>query len=563
MGFTVFISYSRRDDDFITRLLPDLLAHNVDVWLDHIRLKPGTEDWEKAIREGIRSSQAVVLIASPDSRQSPYVRDELDIAKNYQIPVFPLWAAGHEWIESIPLGWGRHQYSDARGLRYEEGLQHLLSVLGTDPRTHYEGVREEQRQPALPVPAEQVEAAFAEQDWQAVIDKTDFLIRRAPAAVPSAVYRMYGRALLEIGEPKHAGEALDRALALDPAHVPTLQLAAQARLRLGQESEAAQMLREALAVANDPAERMELLQESAGVLAKLGQWAELLRRADEALRLVPDDPTWVETYTRALTHVSPERFPARLADLGFGARKIGGVEVIVPPVVSVPAGEFTMGSDAKQDKDSDDDEKPQHSVTQQAFQIGKYPVTVAEYACFTRSGHREPTNWQSQLAKPDHPVVNVTWGDAVAYTAWLASRTAQSWRLPSEAQWEKAARWDPAARRARRYPWGDTFDKARANVKESGKETTTPVGTYPNGASPCGSQDMVGNVWEWTSTVFRPYPYSHTDGREDPDATQNRVLRGGSWDTYARNVRAAYRHHKVPVHSDNNIGLRLVLVPRT
>jgi formylglycine-generating enzyme required for sulfatase activity len=245
--------------------------------------------------------------------------------------------------------------------------------------------------------------------------------------------------------------------------------------------------------------------------------------------------------------IPPDRFPPRLAQLGYQGRVLNDIEVILPPLCSVPAGAFLMGSDPSQDKETQDNEKPQHWVALPDFQIARYPVTVAEYGCFVRTGHAEPKSqynpltWQQQRERPDHPVVNVSWKDVVAYATWLATQTGQPWRLPSEAEWEKAARWDPATRTSRIYPWGDNFDTSRANTRESGKKTTTPVGTYPSGASPCGAQDMAGNVWEWTSSHYKPYPYNASDGRETLTSTENRVLRGGSCVSIPRNSRAAYR----------------------
>jgi formylglycine-generating enzyme required for sulfatase activity len=209
-----------------------------------------------------------------------------------------------------------------------------------------------------------------------------------------------------------------------------------------------------------------------------------------------------------------------------------------------------MGSDPQRDykvvraKGPLDDELPQHSVTLPAYEIARYPVTVAEYACFVRSGHPAPMAWQTQVSKLDHPVVRMSWHDAVAYTAWLSERTGERWRLPTEAEWEKAARGTDG----RIYPWGDTFDSARCNTYESGIRATSPVGSYPSGASPYGVQDMAGNVSDWTGSLKLPYPYTPSGEREDPNSPDVRVARGGSWVGGAGLARSAYRgNNMVPV----------------
>ncbi len=178
------------------------------------------------------------------------------------------------------------------------------------------------------------------------------------------------------------------------------------------------------------------------------------------------------------------------------------------------------------------------------------------------------TDWQRQLGKLDHPVVCVSWHDAVAYAAWLAQVTGQAWRLLTEAEWEKAARWDPVTRHSRIYPWGDAFDQSRCNTSGRVKGGTTPVGTYPTGASPCGAQDMAGNVEEWTSSVFKPYPYDSGDGREALDAPEGRVLRGGTFGELYRPaglpefVRAARRPYLYPDLFADWAGFRVARAPR-
>jgi len=273
--------------------------------------------------------------------------------------------------------------------------------------------------------------------------------------------------------------------------------------------------------------------------------------------------------------IPPSRFPERLAQLGYQASVVDGIEAILPPLCAVPAGQFLMGSDPAHDKQALKAEQPQHPVMLPAYRIARHPVTVAEYACFVRTGHAEPRGtyilhilltWQQQCAQPDHPVVGVSWHDAAAYAAWLATLTGQPWRLPSEAEWEKAARWDPQTATARLYPWGDGFDKSRTNTRAALRATstpTTPIGSYPGGASPCGAQDMAGNVWEWTSSLFQRYPYHPGDGRERPDSAEPRVQRGGAYYSRAREARAAYRNWFLPHRAHDSGGFRLARAPRS
>jgi formylglycine-generating enzyme required for sulfatase activity len=164
--------------------------------------------------------------------------------------------------------------------------------------------------------------------------------------------------------------------------------------------------------------------------------------------------------------------------------------------------------------------------------------------------------------------------DAVAYVQWLEAREAAEakgkkrewhWRLPTEAQWEKAARGTDG----RIYPWGDAFDVIRCDTAESGNLATMPVGTYPTGASPRGALDMAGNVWEWTRSLYRRYHYRAGDGREpDMDVPMPPalggpfyVLRGGSWKSSWTQARAAYRDQRMPDIVCDDVGFRLVIAP--
>jgi formylglycine-generating enzyme required for sulfatase activity len=236
-----------------------------------------------------------------------------------------------------------------------------------------------------------------------------------------------------------------------------------------------------------------------------------------------------------------------------------------PEMILIPAGEFLMGSDPSLDQfvyeNDPDDEQPQHTLYLPDYYLAKTPVTNAQYAVFVQAtGHHQPKHWAGDRlprGKEDHPVVNVSWHDAMAYCDWLTEVTGKSYCLPSEAEWEKGARGSDG----RIYPWGNQWDAERCNSLEGRKSDTTPVWAYPQGASPYGLLDMAGNVWEWTRSAYRDYPYDPEDGRERLEVEANRVLRGGmfvligNWD-----LRCAARNRRNPSDLLWGIGFRVVVV---
>jgi formylglycine-generating enzyme required for sulfatase activity len=256
------------------------------------------------------------------------------------------------------------------------------------------------------------------------------------------------------------------------------------------------------------------------------------------------------------------------------------------PMVWVPPGPFLMGSDKGRDPQAFDDELPQHELTLPGYWIGRHPVTVAQFRAFVEaSGHR-PADPGSLEGPDDHPVVEVTWYDALAFCRWLGEMAGMQVTLPSEAEWEKAARggkqipnsksqsprWAENPAPARIYPWGDEPpDEGRCNFGNRVGETT-PVGRYsPQGDSPYGCADMAGNVWEWTRSLWGKdwqkldfgYPYDPGDGREDLEAGQGvlRVVRGGAFSDGARGVRCACRNRVSPYLRSRLSGFRLVASP--
>lgn len=240
--------------------------------------------------------------------------------------------------------------------------------------------------------------------------------------------------------------------------------------------------------------------------------------------------------------------------------------------VEIPAGPFVMGSDPAIDVLAFDNERwdarrAQGRVDLPAFYIGRYEVTVAQFRAFVEA----TGSWvdaRALRAPPDHPVVFVSWPDTLAYCRWLETtlrewpRTPEElsrmlhagWRigLPSEAQWEKAAR----GADGRIYPWGNEARPDRANYRAT---RTTSVGSFDCAECPFGLSDMSGNVWELTRSLYQPYPYDPSDDREDLEADALWVMRGGHFGDPERNIRAALRGGVDPGARRPFIGFRAVI----
>jgi formylglycine-generating enzyme required for sulfatase activity/energy-coupling factor transporter ATP-binding protein EcfA2 len=220
--------------------------------------------------------------------------------------------------------------------------------------------------------------------------------------------------------------------------------------------------------------------------------------------------------------------------------------------VTIPAGVFLMGSE-EGDPEAYEDEVPQHPVQLAAYQIGRYEITNRQYWQCVRAGICvSPKNDRYILGVyQDHPVTDVSWNDAVNFCRWIGGR------LPSEAEWEKAARGTDG----RRYPWGNhPPDCSLANITDDNGNAcigdTAPVDSNPDGVSPYGVYNLAGNVWEWTQSLYLDYPYEALDGRESFEALGDRVLRGGAWYGSRRSVRSADRYGVAPDYWNLILGFR-------
>lgn len=276
-----------------------------------------------------------------------------------------------------------------------------------------------------------------------------------------------------------------------------------------------------------------------------------------------------EAESRAASIELPRELPGFRADAWFlpDEELLGFVEI--------PAGPFVMGSDPAEDPLAFDIERwspaaPQATLDLPAFYIQRYEVTGAQYAAFVRASGYRVADENALKGGPHFPVTSVSWTDALAYARWLHTALASSsstpepiarllregWTvtLPTEAQWEKAARGTDG----RIYPWGDAPKAERANYQGPGP---TRVGAFDCPECAYGLADMSGNVWEWTRSPYQPYPYDEGDDDEGLDAEALWVMRGGSFSDGPQNVRAAVRGGADPGARRPFIGFRVVLSP--
>ena len=235
------------------------------------------------------------------------------------------------------------------------------------------------------------------------------------------------------------------------------------------------------------------------------------------------------------------------------------------PMVLIPAGEFLMGTPLS-NRDGGRDEYPQRRLYLDAFYLDVYEVTNGRYLEFTKAtGHRAPehprnkqlTLWKGSTVPDvfkDHPVVNVDWQDAAAYCAWAGKR------LPTEAQWERAAR----GPHGHRFPWGDAEPtRVLANYLNQWRNGAglEPVGSHPQGASAEGVQDLEGNVWEWVADWYDAHYYENGPTRDPqgPPTGTRRVIRGSGWESEAPLLRSAHRLSSEPQNRNHTLGFRCAM----
>ena len=325
-------------------------------------------------------------------------------------------------------------------------------------------------------------------------------------------------------------------------------------------------------------------------------------KALDALESLPDEDTFAFGLVLSHEHQHDETMlqalNLRVGEplLQPGTPPPAGRPGVAGTSVLVPSGPFVLGVDAATEPYSLDNERPAHVVDVPAFRIGRVPVTNAEWQAFVEDGGYHDPRWWSDRGwehrrqagleaphfwngdgtrtrfgrvediPPDEPVQHVTYLEAEAYAAWAGAR------LPTEIEWEKACGWDPRAQQRRRFPWGDASPTSEFANLGGDALRPAPVGAYPDGASAYGVEQMLGDVWEWTSSPLRPWPgftpmiyqrYSEPffevegSSRERASTGPYRVLRGGSWAVAREILRPSFRNWDHPIRRQIFSGVRL------
>jgi formylglycine-generating enzyme required for sulfatase activity len=519
----VFMSYSRRDDAVMRRIVTFLRQQGIKVWVDNEKLIPGTPIWEEEIEKAIKSAPAIVVVLSPDSKDSEWVRREISLADQYRKRVFPVLVRGDE-ESSISLRLIGRQYVDIR--KYEEAGLNSMSVsllryleeLGAQEQKSkkedqlvHEKVNIEQKSQEE---AERLAAQKRERDNRS----------RKAKEKREAKNKAEREAVEKEAREKKQHEQMER----DAAEKATFERAKrQAKQKAGQKKSTGSFL---------PIMTVGIFVVVTFLVIK---WLS-----------PPAAPALTEAPVATEPPVATKAQTLEIDSTMTGEKG--------ETLVYIPAGEFTMGS-----KDFSD--APVHTVYLDAFWIDETEVTNEMYAkCVADNGTcAAPANTDhfNNSSYANHPVVYVNWAMAKTYCEWAGGD------LPTEAQWEKAASWDATTQAKSVYPWGEIINCTYANYwgKDNGNNAcvgdTTPVGSYESGKSPYGAYDMVGNVREWVNDWYGESYYKNSPSSNPlgPDTGQYRIHRSGSWlNSGFPDAPSAYRSLDSPGLTLYDIGFRCV-----
>jgi formylglycine-generating enzyme required for sulfatase activity len=557
----VFLCHAHADRNFVWRLYDRLTKDGVDAWLDKANLLAG-QDWKLEIEKSVRKADVVVVCLSKEFNREGFrqkeVRWALDTAMEKpegEIFIIPARWEECDILESLSQWhWvdlfendGYDRLMKALRARANQIGAVLQSGINQQPAASPSAPKPPWQTP-IPAPQKNVDVARVTTPTPAVSiprDERVALYNEARAFQAEGNLSKAAELFVKIGDYRDASLRLQK-----------LQLYLDADKWMNQ----------GFADKNDSSEPWEQARNSLNELLRLDaqfldaparlqtthRWLALPETYEHLLDALDMDD-WKQAYPlfEKIRAIKPNYQRAQTLftqALPHIARTgvIKGSEMIL-----IPAGEFVMGSDKS------NAEKPPHTVYLDSFYIDRYPVTNTDYQYFVlATKHAPPAHWQNgkiPSGKEMHPVVNVSWNDATAYAQWIGKR------LPTEAEWEKAASWDDRKKEKRVYPWEGNFDASKCNSQEAGIGDTTPVGKYsPQGDSFYGIADMAGNVWEWCTDWYDENYYKNSP-KENPmgaSSGQYRVLRGGSWGSSDYYARSANRGGDSPDVIVNYIGFR-------
>lgn len=489
----IFISYSHKDTAYAHGLAKNLQNTGFQVWIDQ-RLDYGSQ-WPREIQKQLDTCEAFILIMTPRSFESDWVQSELQRAKRKLKPIFPLLLEGAEpWLSVEST-----QFYDVRGGGYPDSRFYSALKRVATPTPY---------PPSPPLPGTTTSPKLTPTPKAKIKTDTVVALIGAVATICAAVLGLlpYLR---------------DWILPQTPDVTIILSMTPNGNGALLPISTTSMPEPDVTATFASPVPETATITETP-LSSPTSTHTETIAPTETVVTPSPVIPTIIQT-----TEVAPALIP-----------NTAGIEMVL-----VPEGEFIMGHNGNHDAN------PEHRVLLGSFYIDKYEVTNALYReCDTLGPCSTPSDnvAYSDPQYDDHPVVFVTWRQSRIYCEWRGAR------LPTEAEWERAARFTDGTRD---YPWGGPIDCSHGNYSGC-RGDTNKVGSYEAGQSEEGVYDLAGNVSEWVSSLYQEYPYRATDGREDLDAPGLRVLRGGNWNLPEIFLRTWYRNGADPEYPLDRIGFR-------
>ncbi len=550
----IFISYSTKNKPYAMQLAEFFQQQGFDIWIDNQKIESGV-NWWNAIVKGLQGCAAFVVVMTPESESSEWVQREVFLALEQKKPLFPLLLNGENWpvfvltqFENVTHG-GMPDADLCKRLgeyitpaRKKSGAD--KTVLPVDPLPPHNGFDVH----------EAIKLFFKANSSQQWAESLNILGQiRASDEVPAFFdIDEFERKVQQAVEDDNRQRLEQERLARAQKEYETLLVMEQYA-----PDNMANALQKFLAVYPDYDP-----QELAIKYFKLKMIAErkqLFAQIDD-LNTQPNERWGIGR---------------RLAEIGDPRPGVGLDKDGLPDIVwcEVPAGSFLFGSNRRKDKDAHENEVRLQKVSLPTFYIAQYAVTVAQYEAFVQDGGYKNSaywtqagwQWKGRKNQPEnywqdpdwhianHPVIGVTWYEAVAFCRWLSQQRGMDIRLPTEAEFEKAARGTTEWL----YPYGDTLDANKGNTGASNIGRTSAVGMFPAGASPYGVLDMSGNVWEWSLSKWAAPYQPHTADKVDIESEAIRALRGGSWGDYENLVRVSVRLDYDPSVENGYLGFRV------